>query len=94
MLSSVDDYCSAYNFFYIFAGKRYYSSKTTPTDSSGESNQEEDLKNDASESTVARLKRIFAVYGSIGLVFHVTISLISFGTIYLIVNRCRNILCL
>jgi len=71
-------------------GKRHYSTdKSSKSQSSASENDSASLNNEdgTSGSKMQQLKRIFAIYGSFGVAFHIVISLMSLGIIYLIVSR-------
>ena len=77
----------------MFVGKRYYSTDKPSSKTSSDANKDDDAKDDLSNedgvpaSKTQQLKRIFAIYGTFGMVFHIVMSLASLGIVYLIVSR-------
>ena len=70
-----------------FSAKRWY--RTSHSSASNDSQKQEDLSpNDGNPASKAnQLKKVFAIYGSFGIAFHIVTSLVSLGICYLIVSR-------
>ncbi|XP_076825643.1 uncharacterized protein C18orf19 homolog A-like isoform X2 [Clavelina lepadiformis] len=75
-----------HNIYGLYEAKRWY--RTSHSLASNDSQKQEDLSpNDGNPASKAnQLKKVFAIYGSFGIAFHIVTSLVSLGICYLIVS--------